>query len=176
MKHIMLDLETMSTSSNAAIVAIGAVEFDGNKLGEEFYARVSLDSSMQLGGEVSASTILWWTQQDEAARAEFREAKSHIRHALEDFEAFLHGVRDQDEVAMWGNGAAFDNVILANAYRRAGWNVPWAFWNDRCYRTLKAAYSVELPPREGTHHHALSDAKYQAQCANILIKQGAIKL
>ena len=46
MKHIMLDLETMSTASNAAIVAIGAVEFEPEtgKLGREFYCNVSLAS------------------------------------------------------------------------------------------------------------------------------------
>ena len=41
MKGVMLDLETMGNGSNAAITAIGAVEFDTetNLIGDKFYFR-----------------------------------------------------------------------------------------------------------------------------------------
>jgi inhibitor of KinA sporulation pathway (predicted exonuclease) len=36
---------------------------------------------------------------------------------------------------------------------------PWKFYNDRCYRTLKAMYPhIKMPKRTGTHHNALDDA------------------
>lgn len=177
MKHVMVDLETMSLSPNAAILSIGAVEFGSEGLGEEFYARIRLDSAMREGGEVSASTIMWWLQQSDAARAEFAKPACAINHALEDFSTYLSTIGNVDEICVWGNGAAFDNVVLASAYHRLGWTMPWKYWNDRCFRTVKCLLpQEELPPREGTHHHALDDAKYQAQCAVKLIKQGVIPL
>jgi len=49
MLDVMLDLETMGNGSSAAIIAIGAVEFDmvEGTLGNEFYSVVDLDSSVQ---------------------------------------------------------------------------------------------------------------------------------
>ena len=48
--HLMLDLETMGTKSNSAIISIGAVEFDilTGKTGREFYRNVSLQSCISL--------------------------------------------------------------------------------------------------------------------------------
>ncbi len=62
---------------------------------------------------------------------------------------------------MWGNGADFDNAILAHCYSRLGRPAPWKFWNSRCYRTLKS-FSPVRGKRIGVHHHALDDAKTQA--------------
>jgi hypothetical protein len=63
---------------------------------------------------------------------------------------------------LWGNGASFDNAILAHAYARCGATPPWKFWNDRCYRTVAA---LTATPRQqgGTHHNALDDARSQAE-------------
>ena len=36
-ENVMIDLETLSTESNAAILSIGAVMFDKEGLGETFY-------------------------------------------------------------------------------------------------------------------------------------------
>ncbi len=52
MIEFMVDLETMGIGPNAAIVAIGAVAMDTDKLvltGEEFYEVVSLQSSVDAG-------------------------------------------------------------------------------------------------------------------------------
>jgi len=69
----------------------------------------------------------------------------------------------RENVRVWGNGAAFDNVILASAYRQANITQPWLFWNDRCYRTVKALSPAVTMQRNGTHHNALDDAESQAR-------------
>jgi exodeoxyribonuclease VIII len=79
---------------------------------------------------------------------------------LLDFDLFLS--RYGEDVKIWGNGASFDNVILANAYRRNDLNIPWKYYNDRCYRTMKSLAPHIKMEREGTHHNALSDAISQA--------------
>lgn len=73
----------------------------------------------------------------------------------------------REETRVWGNGAAFDNVILRRAYERTSresMKAPWPHWNDRCYRTIKGLYGHQVKiERTGTHHHALDDAASQAR-------------
>lgn len=70
--------------------------------------------------------------------------------------------RHTHDAEVWGNGASFDNVILRGAYARNSTPAPWAWWNDRCYRTIKALHREVPMERLGTHHNALDDAISQA--------------
>ena len=68
------------------------------------------------------------------------------------------------EIAVWGNGATFDNVIIANAYKAVSLDKPWAYRSDRCYRTMINTFQdVRKPDMQGTVHNALDDAKLQAK-------------
>ncbi len=75
------------------------------------------------------------------------------------------------DTLIWGNGAAFDNTLLIEACERCGVQPAWKFHRDRCYRTLKTLFpDVELI-RSGTFHHALDDAKSQAEHACRLLQK-----
>lgn len=167
MNHIMLDLETMGTGPNAAIVAIGAVEFEltktGGQLGDSFYQCISLESAMATGGQVDAGSVLWWLKQSDAARSMFTQPALYAYDALQQFADWMAARGDAKNLRVWGNGASFDNVILASAYRRAGAPLPWNSFNDRCYRTVKSMHpSAPAIQRTGTHHNAMDDAISQA--------------
>lgn len=170
-KHIMLDLETMGTRPDAAIIAIGAVAFDHEGTGHTFYCPVKLQSSMDNGGTVDASTITWWMKQPYAARQLFSDGTAQeLNVALLQFKDWLiHTAGNSElakEVEVWGNGADFDNVILASAYRNVGLPQPWGTFKNRCYRTFRQLCSgadKDLPRPGGTAHHAMQDALYQAQ-------------
>lgn len=168
MKNIMLDLETMGTGPNAAIVAIGAVWFDAVEgIKDIFYSVVDLDSSVKTGGIIDASTVMWWMSQDDLARKEISNSDGvHISRALDDFyEWATHLVPDPEMgIRMWGNGAGFDNVILSSAYDRLGIRRPWNYRNDRCYRTAMEWLPIVNIPFHGIPHCALHDAMYQAEC------------
>lgn len=164
MFDVMLDLETMGTSPRAAIVAIGAVEFDVERLvlGRSFYTPVDLESSVSCGGEMSASTVMWWLSQGDEARQAITAGGVKLPDALRAFAVWMRGCGDADAGRVWGNGVAFDNVILGGAYQAAGMEQPWRFWNDRCYRTVKAMHPDILLARSGVHHKAVDDAHDQA--------------
>ena len=71
LNHIMLDFETFSTISTAAILSIGAVRFDlasGTIDDKGFYSSISIDSNVEAGRHISESTLLWWMDQGEAAK------------------------------------------------------------------------------------------------------------
>lgn len=160
MTDIMLDLETMSTEPNAAIVAIGAIKFDiqTGVRGSMFYQVVNLESSVGAGGIIDPKTVCWWLRQSYDTRAIFLNNDGEgIEGALVAFTEWV----PTEEFNVWGNGAAFDNVILTGAYHRCGITPPWSYHNDRCYRTMKQLYPDITIPRVDVTHNALDDAIWQ---------------
>jgi len=175
--HIMIDIETMGQSADSAIVAIGAVAFDECGLGEDLYLRISLEEAAKYG-KIDASTVLWWLKQEDAAREEItKKGTFDPKEASYVLSHFIRGNSDEDgNVCIWGNGADFDNVILANWYKVLDKPVPWMFWENRCYRTIKSLNRDIEMKREGTHHNALDDARSQAKHLIAIAKAKNIKL
>ena len=162
--HIMVDLETMGLLTDAAIVSIGAVRFNPveGTLGSTFYKVVNLKSAVRGGGKIYPETVIWWMQQSKEAREALTGDDSVlIETALKEFADW---VREETlEGGIWGNGAAFDNVVLEGAYLRLGKMVPWSYKENRCYRTVAAMYPEIEREQLGTHHNALDDAISQAK-------------
>ena len=171
MKNVMLDLETMGTHVGAAVVAIGAVEFDGARLGREFYNAVSLASCLEAGLTVDGDTVSWWLEQSDAARGALLTHRVTLEAALNGFSKWL-----PKNTCVWGNGATFDNVLLTEAYRRAGINRPWHYRNDRDMRTYVFTAKgmgidvSKLVTYEGDKHNALDDARNQARLVQAITK------
>jgi len=160
-KHVMLDLETWGNEPGSVITSIGAVRFDIDGIDDDaFYYHIDpVGSTKKYGLTVDASTIMWWLQQSEEARMEFVNAK---REDLKDV-LYFFSFWFVDSEYLWGNGAAFDNVLLRAAYDAVGEIPPWNWWNDRCFRTMKNQYPHMTEPEfKGTKHNALVDARHQA--------------
>ena len=135
MTDIMLDLETLGTSNNAAIVAIGAVAFNArtdDPPRASFYAQIDIQSNLDAGRTVTGSTIKWWMEQSDAARkATFGGlSDAPLKETLETFNLFLKA--QPGDLALWGNGATFDNVILRSAYNAVGVIPAWHYRDDKC--------------------------------------------
>lgn len=74
---------------------------------------------------------------------------------------------------MWSNGADFDLPMLAHAFTECGIEIPWKFYNSRCFRTYKnlpGAKTIRLPSA-GVKHNAMADAYTQAQVLCEIHKQ-----
>lgn len=169
-QDVMTDLETLGTAPGSAILSIGAVFFDPETgaLGPQFHEKITLASCEAAGLRVDVSTVLWWmAQSPEARQAVFFDKEAlPLGAVLTNFRGFLYGAEGGSEkVRIWGNGAAFDNVLLRDAYLKVGLITPWNHWNDRCYRTLKSLRPDVKMERSGTHHDALDDAVSQARHA-----------
>ncbi|MCY1282776.1 3' exoribonuclease, RNase T-like [compost metagenome] len=165
--HYVLDLETMGKGPRSAIAAIGCVRIEKLVITGSLYRRVRLETSLQAGLQVDASTIEWWLQQEEAARAEiFNPGGSRLESALADLANFMGkppGEAPSRTTLLWGNGSSFDNVIVGNAFDACSLERPWHFWNDRDLRTLLALYpEAKQLPFKDTKHHALDDAMHEA--------------
>lgn len=163
-QHIMLDLETLATSSNAAIVSIGAVAFDVNEVTDEFYVNVSAIQGQKLGFDVDVNTMFWWMDQSKEAQDGWRTGEIYkVEQALHSFSRWINDMSLRDKPCMWGNGSDFDCVVLGNAYARMKIGRPWSYSKNRCYRTMKNHCPLVKLERIGTHHNAVDDARSQAE-------------
>ncbi len=161
---LMVDLETLSTENNAAILSIGAVYFDikTGDIGTKFYVNIDLQSCLDVGLEISGTTVEWWLNQDPKAIDALLSDKHNIHNALYMFRAFF-----EPGAYIWGNSARFDLGILANAYAAIGTKIPWSFRNERCFRTFSGLMpSVRNSMQfEGTKHNAIDDCINQIRVA-----------
>jgi hypothetical protein len=171
----MIDIETMGTAPFSPVIAIGAARFEAGPMQAmpPFYQAITLESCLEVGLKPSASTIKWWMKQSDSAKLIFSDpAAVDLPLALDAFTDWIGGRPDR----LWGNSAAFDLGLLADAYRACGKVIPWAFYNERCYRTLKGLPGMDRfsLKRVGTHHNALDDARSQAgHCRDMLMSMGA---
>lgn len=171
MRHVMLDLETMGTSPGSAVVQIGAVEFSIYKVGDPLLITISLESCVAAGMRIDPSTVMWWMKQGDAARESLANDAVSIRDGLQSFADWI----GKGKVCIWGDGAAFDNALLASAYRACRMMLPWHYSGDRCFRTMKETFPVERVVSE-IEHNAAADAVAQAKQMQAILTKYAIRL
>lgn len=177
--NVVLDLETLSSEPDAAIIQIGAAvpRFDmGHILGLpfEFEATIRYEDCLAAvdshGRVQSHDTMLWWEKQP--TRLEVFSGQDDYAEALEKFVDWIKSFKKP--VAIWGNGAEFDNVVLLRSLDAFGFHDVWSFRNNRCFRTMKNLFPVEdqtlaIGPNE-TKHTGLGDARYEARILDEIVK------
>lgn len=172
--HVMIDLETMSTSARAAILSVGAVYFtpSGATPSRLFNANVDLSDALRIGQEVDGECVYWWLMQSEEARNALKTpSPESLARVLHDFGQFFANLPIAPS-GVWSNGASFDLPILKEAHRLCSLKLPWTHRQEFCYRTLKriTAGMVELPQQVAFGKHtALADACYQADCCSKML-------
>lgn len=161
----MIDIETLGTSSKAAIVQIGYADTDGVR--KEW--NIDLNDAIA-NGVVDGSTIGWWISRPKDAQAAvFGEPlTTMLQPALMELNTYLRGAE-----YVWSH-ATFDIPILNNAFKELGLGPAWNFRNLRDLRTIEHFYGkdIEWEKREGTHHTALADADYQLKHLIKMLEKG----
>jgi len=173
-QHVMVDIETLGTRPGDIILSIGAVKFSVEEgIKGEFYVTINTESCKAAGLRAQKSTLEWWSKQSDAAREAAFKGEFPLEVALIKLAVWMPPLED---VVVWGNGANFDNALLAAAYRAIKHDTPWHFWNDRCYRTMSTMFLKDRIERIGTGHVALDDAKTQAVRLIHMAKKSKITL
>lgn len=170
--HAMIDLETLGTTPDCAVLTIGGVKFDPNlihKPTQEFYYRFEVNEQLDKGRTTLESTLEWWGKQDEEVREEALGDgnRTPVIEVLQALNKWCVGVD-----AIWCQGPAFDICILENLYRQYDHHIPWAFWKIKDSRTLFGIMPKD-PRKEFDFaaHNALEDCKVQAICVQHTIKE-----
>lgn len=161
--NVMIDLETLSLKRNAAILSIGAVRFNdlSAEIEDEFYMVIDIDSACQ-NRHIDPQTLKWWMEQSIEAREEVFGGCTGMVDALTSLSNFIKSV---DGTKVWSNGSVFDIVVLEDCYDQYDIHVPWKYNNIRDCRTVEDLGSISrhVFKRDGVHHNALDDAKFQVK-------------
>lgn len=169
--HLMVDIETMSSSPKAAVIAIGARLFtmkNGPSKGFEVF--IDQTEAIKLG-EVSIDTMNWWAKQ--VARELVFGGKTAPAEAAYKFIQF---VEEHKPDTIWANSPQFDCVILRHLFSQVQLKFPFHYRDERDFRTMKAA-AVDLRVNldgcwEGlTAHSPLDDATAQAKAMTICLNR-----
>ncbi len=165
---IMIDLETLSTSTDCVVLSIGAVKFDIEKgeLGETFYTTLHIQDQINQGRKISESTLRFWLDQD---REVFKQAlqipmgDAYGASNKEILSVFSNFIGSDSKV--WGNSSGFDINIMESLFATYGLKEPWKYSAAMDLRTFKRFLgdNDKIARPVGQHHNALSDAVNQAQ-------------
>ena len=168
---VMIDNETLGQHADSVIISVGAVGFDPTTgvLDQPMGARLSIDEQLRMGRKITESTLVWWMKQGGTAKALFEESPESVTSAITRLAAYIR--KNGPDVRVWGCGSDFDNAQLQHLYNQMDFPLPWNFWNNRCYRTLKELNKTikwDLPP--AVAHNAIADAMAQARHACKILK------
>ena len=169
--ELMIDLETLGTDNDAAVIAIGAVKWNRQTLevGDTFYSTIRVTDAEKYGTKTQ-STMDWWMKQDDNARAHAFTGVQSSMDIARNFAQFAAGCRP------WGNGSVFDVIISDSLFHAHGIKSPWKFWDISDLRTLVLLaedltdFRKKDIPFVGLPHHALHDALHETNLAVAAIK------
>ena len=157
--NIVVDVETLSLESDAAIISIAAVPFNpvvdelnsfdvfqvrpegASEPLSEFYEVVNATSCALHGMRIDMDTVSWWSKQGEMAKAELLSRQPlNIGAAMNAFHNYLEGMKKayDADIVMWSQGSDFDFPIIANAYNKVlkGTRLPWDYRDKRDARSI----------------------------------------
>lgn len=143
MKRVMIDIETLATSKQAAVLSIGVAVFDDQSILDTAGWACDLE---HLHGDINPQTVGWWMKQNESAR-EFSFTGKH--HPLSVASELRPYISDAEEV--WANDPDFDCVILQHWWERMPRLNAWPV-SFRKYRSVRTMMMLANRYYVGTDH------------------------
>ena len=167
---ISLDIETLDTSASSVVLSIGACVVDANGIHETVHVRLDIQEQINKKRTISASTLIWWMNQDAAVRKEATRQSSSVTLALDIVGNFI---LDAGSPHVFVKGPQFDAAILDDLCDDFGVDRLCHFTSWRDLRTLTDV--IEWTENEDLqfewfkvqneiipgNHDALADAKAQ---------------
>ena len=169
MKRVMIDLETLSTFPNAAVIAIGVVIRDDSSLSHKQARSWFIDRDRVIGHEDQA-TIDWWNAQDPRVRNQVFGGHQHPHEVLVELNGFLrsNGITPErtDDVRCYASPAMFDFPILRHQYQQLEIIPAWSWRTERCLSTMmkeiKDHFGIEIRDvHPELKHHPVHDCLSQ---------------
>lgn len=161
MKDLMIDIETMGNTHNAAMLQIAGVFFDRTtkELGDSFCQEIDLQSCLDLGFEENESTRQWWSEQNPEVLKNILSNGLPVHEVINNFYKFIKPTKD---LIVWSH-ATFDFVIVQNYLKIL--NIGYLpYRGARDIRTLVDLSGIDLNKYDwskGKTHNALDDCRFQ---------------
>lgn len=158
-RDIMVDIETLGTSSDSTIFQIAAISFDittGNIHSKfNLIANIAEDESLNVDG----STLKWWLNTDkELLTILLNKGVGSSKFLLNEFYKWLtNEISSVKHTYLWGNGILFDNKMIQHQFNNIGLDYPIYYRNDRDVRTIVELTSHKLGITEDELKEKYSD-------------------
>lgn len=173
--HCMIDIE--GYAPGGMIASIGAVVFDpnGDYLGPEFYINIDPVSYKRYGMYPDPDVLLWWfSQPKEVQQAVLNNPKPmDVKRALNEF---IRWWQKNDLKFQWSH--QYDSQAFRCLFNKThNGYMPWRGKDVRDLGTVLAmkGFNWEKIERQGTHHHALDDAKHQARKVQMVCRKANVR-
>ncbi len=164
---VMIDDESLSLEPTAPILTLGICRFSATEILDSTEIVIDLKEQERLGRRPSISTALWWMAEDQAAArkallgANIRPTQS-ISATLTLLAHWVRPLPGQEKTPeIWCCGPDHDFTQLKSLFAGIGAELPWPFFMQRDFRTIR-----ELCPNAAAgrsqHHAAEADARHQA--------------
>ncbi|HXS14475.1 MAG TPA: 3'-5' exonuclease [Acidobacteriaceae bacterium] len=179
----MLDLETLSTRSDAKVLSLGVAIFNETSVLATDGWAIKLDDDV--GGHVDWKTVKWWMEQEPAAREFSWQGQITNAVAAMNFKSMLamYGIETGKDSSneVWSNDPHFDHTIAENWWHRINaaamvrgssslhvGDFPVSYRQPRSYRTLvnearALGYDPEYDRGVYVAHNPIDDAASQAR-------------
>lgn len=176
--HVILNLNTLGSGCNSIITSLSLVRFNPytGEVFERVDSDIDLDSSIQMGIDVSGKGILWWMEQSDLVRYSLingQEEASDPLDSMLEVSSFLSHLEivlftskergEEESLIVWTEGSQCSSGILSNYFQLLGMEIPFALTNVRDVNTI-----VEFAPEvkescvfEGTRNIPYFEALHQ---------------
>lgn len=169
----MVDIESLSSRPDGAIIAIGLCTFDENRIVDS--SEILIDPRLTPGHR-DPKTLDWWNEQDPEV---FKKMMSGTMPPWSACEVMEEIMKDWGVSTLWANPPTFDITMLRRLFNIYEVKFPIHYTGERDFRTLrKIADDFDINYREPydtrTAHDAESDAICQAQALQIILRDLAL--
>ncbi|HED2522668.1 TPA: 3'-5' exoribonuclease [Klebsiella aerogenes] len=182
--HIMLDNKTLSIHPNAHIAQCALVHFCPDTFEALDTKVISMDARAQPGTHIDVATIYFWFNQlwetQQSVFIQDEELTVPIARGCAEVYRFIidscRRIWQEDDtptvgdlhhaVNIWAKPSRFDIPQWENAFRHAGYQLPWHYRKVNCVQSIinKAAakgFELESVPRPINAHQPFNDCYYQ---------------
>lgn len=164
--QLMIDIETTGQNPGCKVLSLGAYGF--NRLGNpvEFYVRFDA-AKMDADGLTDEHATMedFWAKQSREAFEEAFSGKTEPANGIGEFKHWFisnFSTYYKDSFRVWACGLDFDFPILKHFFKNYGYALPWQFWTQYDYRTIKNIFArIKADECNVAKHTALEDAKAQ---------------
>ena len=166
MKNIlMIDIETTGNRPGCRVLSFAAFGF--SKTGEQvhIYKRLNAAEQSTRGLFDDKETIDWWKSQNPAIRDEAFSGTENTEIAIAEFKTFFYknfSTAYGSGFQVWCCGADFDFPILKKLFNVYGFDLPWKYFHQCDYRTIRKLFpEIEAAEKNEGKHSALEDVMAQ---------------
>ena len=159
MNHFMIDIETLSTDTNAHVLAICMIEFDQDEVIRTQTLYPSADEQQRMGRKIEFDTLKFWQRSQPIFQDLIHHPTKSLAFCLSHIRYMIDFQREKENI-VWAKSPSFDLSILRSLF---GDQIPWKYSMERDVRTACDKLTQKSIPiiHSERPHDPLSDALAQ---------------